>query len=113
MSASKPNLVRLLSTVIGAAMSAWFVVTYTRFSKLRFEFEHRNGMLTGATSGMSAHGPWLFALPIIALIVGLWLLFARPAAVTTFELLLSATWLLALASALFCIIAWQAQNVPT
>ena len=113
MTISKPNLVRLLAAVLGAAASAWFVVLYTQFSRFRFEFEHRGGQLTAINTEMSAFGQWLFALPILALALGLWLLVARPAAANAFEVVLSVTWLLALTLALFCILSWQVQNVPT
>ena len=113
MTISKPNLVRLLAAVFAAATSAWFVVLYTRFSKFRFEFEHRGGMLMNMNSALSDYGHWLLALPVVTLAIGVWLLVARPAAVTSFEIVLSITWLLAFALVLFCILAWQIQNVPT
>ena len=112
MAVSKPNLIRLLSAVLGAATSVWFAVTYSRFSKFRFEFEPRGGILTNATTEMLAYGQWLFLLPVTALVLGVWLLFARPRAVATFEFVLCVTWLLALTIALCCILIWQAQNVP-
>ena len=113
MTISKPNLVRLLAAVFAAATSAWFSVLYTHFSKFRFEFEHQGANLIVITEEMAAYGAWLFALPVMALIVGLWLLLARPAAATTFEAILAVTWVLAFALALFCILGWQVQNVPT
>jgi len=113
MSISKPNLVRLLAAVVAAAGLAWFVVLYTRFSRYRFEFEHQGGLLMNMTTEMSAHGHWLFALPVLAFAFGIWLLVARPTAVAVFEAVLSVTWLLAFALALFCILSWQIQNLPT
>jgi hypothetical protein len=110
---SKPNLVRLLAAVLGAAASAWFVVLYTRFSRFRFEFEHQGGQLTAINTEMSAYGDWLFALPSLAFALGLWLLITQPAAATAFEVVLAATWLLAFTLALFCVLSWQVQNVPT
>ena len=89
MTNSKPNLVRLLTAVLAAATSVWFVVLYTRFSKFRFEFEHRGGMLMNMNSALSDYCHWLFALPVVTLAIGVWLLVARPAAVTSFEIVLS------------------------
>ena len=113
MAISKPNLVRLLAAVFAAAASAWFVVFYTHFSRFRFEFEHQGGQLTAINTALSAYGQWLFALPVLALALGSWLVVARPAAATAFEVVLSVTWLLAFTLALFCILSWQVQNIPT
>jgi len=113
MAISKPNLVRLLAATIAAATSACFVVEYTRFSRLRFEFEHQGGILTAVNDFMSAHGQWTFALPVLALVLGLWVLLVRPSAAATFEAVVSTTWVLAFTVALFCILSWQIQNVPT
>src|SRR5687768_8805654 len=113
MTISKPNFVRLLAAVLGSAASAWFVVLYTRFSRFRFEFEHEGGMLTAINTEMSAYGHWLFALPTLAFALGVWLLVVRPAAATAFEVVVSVTWLLAFTLALFCILSWQVQNIPT
>lgn len=113
MTISKPHLVRLLAAVLAAAVSAGFVVLYTRYSEFRFEFEHPGGTLMNMNSALSAYGHWLFALPVLTLAAGWWLLVARPAATTSFEIVVSVTWLLAFTVALFCILAWQTQNVPS
>ncbi len=112
MTISKPNLVRLLFAVLGAGASAWFVVLYTRFSRFRFEFEHPGGNLTPFNTAMSAYGQWLSLLPLLPLVLGLWLLISRPTAAMCFELVLSATWFVAFALALLCVLSWQIQNVP-
>ena len=113
MNISKPNLVRLLAAVLGAATSAWFVVTYTYFSHIRFKFEHRGGTLIALSENLAAYGEWLYVLPVLSLSLGLWLLLARPSYATAFEVILSVTWLVPFAFALLCILAWQIQNVPT
>jgi TRAP-type uncharacterized transport system fused permease subunit len=113
MTISKPNLVRLIAAVIGAAASAWFVVHYTEFSRYRFEFEHRGGQLINANVALVAYGRWLYLLPVMALILGFWLLRARPDSAATFEALVAVTWLLTFAVAAFTVLLWQVQNVPT
>ena len=40
-------------------------------------------------SALSDYCHWLFALPVVTLAIGVWLLVARPAAVTSFEIVLS------------------------
>jgi len=98
---------------MGLTASAWFVVTYTRRSHLRFKFEHEGGMLIGFNEVLVPYCGWLYLLPVVALPIGLWLIWRRPQATATLEVLLSASWLLALGLAGFCVLIWQVQNVPT
>jgi hypothetical protein len=113
MTISRPNLVRLIAAVVGLTASVWFVVTYTQMSHLRFKFEHEGGRLIAINEVLVPYGSWLYLLPAIALPIGLWLICRRPNASATLEILLSATWLLALGLAGFCVLIWQVQNVPT
>ena|SRR5438046_7407877 len=113
MTISKPNLVRLIASVIGSTASVWFVVAYTRFSHFRFKFEHEGGQLNAINEVLVPHASWLYLLPVVALPIGLWLICCRPQATATFEILLSAIWLLSLGIAGFCVLIWQVQNVPT
>jgi len=88
-----------------------FVVGYTHLSE--FKVEHEGGHLLAINEVLVPYSTWLYLLPAIALSVGLWLICRRPKAAATLEILLSVTWLLALGLAAFCILIWQAQNVPT
>jgi len=112
MQISKPNLVRLFAAVLGSAGTAWFVVVFSAYSHIRFKFEHECGQLMFVSKAFVDNGNWLFLLPVLALLIGLWLVCSRPKATVTFEILLSVIWLLSLALAAFCLLAWQAQNIP-
>jgi hypothetical protein len=113
MTISRPNLVRLIAAVMGMTASVWFVVTYTDMSYSRFKFEHEGGRLIAINEVLVPYGSWLYLWPAIVLPIGLWLIYRRPNASATLEIVLSGTWLLALALAGFCILIWQVQNVPT
>jgi hypothetical protein len=105
--------VRLIASVLGLLGSVWFVVNYTKASQLRFRIEHEGGSLIAINTVLVHYGTWLYVLPVISLALGLWWCICRrsqPSA--TFEILLSATWLLALGLAGFCLLSWQIQNVP-
>jgi len=112
MQISKSNLVRLFAAVLGSAGSLWFVVLYSYLSHLRFKFEHEYGHLKKVNQAFVDNGNWLFLLPVLALLIGLWLVCSRPKATVTFEILLSVIWLLSLALAAFCLVTWQIQNIP-
>lgn len=114
MSVSKTSLVRLIGAVTGATATVWFIETYTRISRFRFDFEHDNhGPLIGFIQLQLEYGNWLYLLPVAALAAGVWLLWRRPTALTAFEVVLSTIWLVSLGLAGLCILVWQAQNMPT
>lgn len=111
MTFSRPNLVRLLAADIGLTASVWFVVNYTYVSHLRFKDERAGSSLGDIAEDLVAYSSWLYVLPLIALPIGLWFIFRRPRASATLEILLSATWLLALFLAAFCVLVWQGQYI--
>jgi hypothetical protein len=113
MAIPKPQLVRLIAAVLGSAGACWFTVLYTHISRIRFEFDHQGGRLTAVNEILTAHGCWLFVFPVVALVIGLWLLQSRPQFIATFEVHVSVVWLLSLAVAGFCLLTWQVQNIPT
>jgi hypothetical protein len=79
---------------------------------MRFEFDHQGGQLAVINEVLAAHSRCLFIIPVVALAVGLWLLWSRPQSQTTFEVLVSSVWLVSLAIAGFCLLTWQIQNIP-
>lgn len=113
MTISRVNLVRLIAAVVALIASVWFVGAYTRFSHFRFKFEHEGGQLIAINEILVPYAGWLYVLPSVALPVGLWLICRHPKAGALLEILLSVVWLLAFGLAVFCILIWQVQNVPT
>lgn len=106
------KVVRLLAVVIGSAMAVLFVVAYTHVSRARFEYESEGARLGRVNDLLVAHGSWLWLLPVVAVLAGLFLIRRRPQSAASFEALLAMVWLASLGLVGFCLLSWQLQDVP-
>ena len=108
------QIVRLMASVVVSLAACRFVVFYSGFSHIRFQFDHPDAGITWIplTAFVTEHGGVMYAVPIGALFVGLLLIWRRPNWSATFEVPVSTIWVLSLIWAGLSLIAWQMQNIP-
>jgi len=70
--------------------------------------EHPHGGLSAAVDMLLDYGKWSYCFPILALVLGLWLLRSKPKAEVFFEWVVGVTRLLAFVWAAYCLVIWQA-----
>jgi hypothetical protein len=108
------GLVRLIAAVVSSLIAGVFLVFYTRDSYRRFQFEHPDATgLMNINEALLASGKWVFALPAVALLLGIVLLWARPVSIVVFEALVAAVWISSLLMFALPILSWQMQNTQT
>ena len=104
--------VRLLAAVAVSLVACCFVAYYSRLSRLRFNYEHPGSHLMHATDFLSQWA-WIgYALPTVAFLVGVWALRRSAVSTVLLEVIIAGTWFLSLVWFGFCLLMWQAQNVP-
>ena len=108
----KAQFVRLLAAIVVSGIAGLFVLEYSRFSRLRFEYEHPGGHLIHATEFL-ASSAWIgFVVPLIALLLGTGALRLSKGSAVLFEVVMAFTWALSFFWICFGILSWQIQNVP-
>jgi hypothetical protein len=111
---SKHQLIRLIGNVICSFVALGFTVIHTEseapfFSHLSDSFPvHPHS--TWLILLFIDYGRWAFAVPLVALLVGVWMLYRRPQVLVTFELLISLVWLLTIIVIGLCFIGWENQR---
>jgi len=81
------QLVRLLVAVLVAFASCYFASTYGRFALWKFTHEHVDGRIIAAIQVLGRYGGISYAVPVLTLTLGLWLLRFRSGATASFGLL--------------------------
>ena len=108
----KVQLTRLVSAVVLSVAACFFVVTYTRLSHFRFQFEHPGAQLMIGCVFIVHYSAFAYALPVTALLSGIVALRAKSGVPVIFEVILEVTWVLSLGWVGFCLLLWQSQNIP-
>lgn len=107
------GLVRLIAAVVSSLIAGVFLVIYTRDSHRRFQFEHPDATgLMNINELLVASGRWVFALPAIALLLGIVLLRTKPYSVVLFEVLVSGVWVSSLLLIVLPILSWLLNATP-
>ena len=108
------QIVRLMASVVVSLAACRFVVVYSGFSHIRFQFDHPDAEagFTHLNAFVTEYGGVMYVVPAAASLVGLLLIWRRPSWSAAFELLVSTIWILSLIWAGLSLIAWQAQNIP-
>src|SRR5262245_6052363 len=101
MSASSKRLIRLITAVVAALASCSFVSLYSMACSLSYRPNYP--IFTGWVLGNARYA---YALPILTLISGLWLLRKGEAKDVALECLVSVLWLCAFVWVLAAIYAW-------
>jgi hypothetical protein len=108
---TKTHLVRLLAGVAVSVASCFFVTAYSRLSLFRYGHEQPDGHLIRATEFL-LQWAWVgYAVPAVALLLGIWALRRNAASPVLFEVIIAGTWFLALVWFGQCLLFWQAQNL--
>jgi hypothetical protein len=111
---SKHQLVRLLACTICSCVVLGFTVSYTNFELRFYDYIFKNGWINGAAFSqiliwVCDYGRWTFAVPLIGLIIGLWLLYKCPQSLAKFEFLIFCIWLLTIIVVGYWFLAWQLE----
>ena len=111
MPASKHQLVRLLACVVCSCVVLGFTVFYTN---LELNFYNNIAWINGTAFPriliwVCYYNKWTFAVPLIGLIIGLWLLYKRPQSLAAFEFLIFSIWLLTIIVVGYWFLAWQLE----
>src|ERR1035437_9635186 len=109
---TKVHLVRLLAAIAGSTAGCFFVSVYSRLSHFRFLYEHADGRFCRGAEFLSERAWVGYAVPAIALLVGIWAL-RRSGSPVLFEIIVALTWVLSLVWFGSCLLIWQSQNCPT
>jgi hypothetical protein len=115
MPQSKHQLVRLLACVICSCVVLGFTVLYTGLQLKFYDYIFNHSYINGKAFPqiliwVCDYGRWTFAIPLIGLIVGLWLLYKCPLSLAKFELLIFCTWLLTIMAVGFSFLAWHLED---
>jgi nitrate reductase NapE component len=107
---SKHQLIRLLACVICSCVVLGFTVSYTNFEIEFYSHIWINGTAFPEILDLVCdYGRWTFAIPLICLIIGLWLLYKHPESLAIFEFLIFCIWLLTIIVVGYWFLAWQLQ----
>jgi hypothetical protein len=105
-------LVRLLAAVAVSVAGCFFVTACSRLAHFRFQYEHPEASFSRATEFLVQTGWVGYAVPALALLLGLWALRPPGSSPVFLEVVIATTWLLSLVWFGSCLLFWQAQNVP-
>lgn len=108
---TKACLVRLFGAVAVSVAGCFFVSVYSRLAHFRFLYEHPEGSFSRATEFLAQTGWVGYAVPAVALLLGLLALRRPGGSPVLVEVVIAATWLLSLVWFGSCLLMWQAQNV--
>ncbi len=104
------RMIRLLATVVCSSVAIAIMVYYTAREVSYFSYIPISIGVLNVVILFSHYGPWGFAVPVIGLIAGIWLIFKRPRSLVAFELLIFGLWLFTILFAGYCFLGWQAEN---
>jgi hypothetical protein len=104
--------IRFAASVAACALSAQFVVVFTRMSYLRLSFEHPDHHLTHFNSFMTQHPyiGWMF--PTVLAVLGVAAHRCRCGREAVVEAVTQVGWLLAIGWAFVSVLSWQIQYFP-
>lgn len=100
------RLVRLLAAAIAALVSCLFVSGYSLACSLSYRPNY-----PAFTEWVLRNARYAYALPIIMLLIGIWLLRRHPDRSVALECLLSLLWIGAFAWVLTALYAWQLVHI--
>jgi len=108
------QFVRLLASVVISLAACCFVVAYNDFSSMRMRFDHPDAEAGGIPFivFVTTHGTYTYAVPVVALFIGVLIIWRWPNSHILIESFLSALWVLALVWAGLILLGWQIQNIP-
>jgi hypothetical protein len=110
---SSSQTIRLTASIVFSALSAWFVVIYTRMSFIRFESDHADYQgLIRVNDFMVRHSHIGWLIPVGAAACAVLATRSGARREVLQELIIQIVWIAALAWAALPLLFWQVQNIP-